>query len=104
MTSQVSFEGFIQDGGKQGVQLACGLGFVGHSQAQRRFPLSLKMLLRACKQILMRFYRRTTAATIAGMARKRGRAAPPLSSVSPIGSVTKEIMAVMGQTRESLRA
>ena len=34
-------------------------------------------VLRACKHILMRFCRPTTAGTVAGMARKRGCAAPP---------------------------
>ena len=66
-----------------------GIGFGGHSQGKRRLLLSVNVCCRACKQILMRFCRRTNVAAIAGMARKRGCAAPPLRIVFQIGSGTK---------------
>ena len=65
---------------------------------QRRFPLSVNVLLRACKKFLMRFCRRTGAAAIAGPDRKRGCAAPPPRIVCQIGSGTKGKEAVIGHS------
>jgi len=54
------------------------IGFGGHSQGKRRFPLSVNAYCLACKKIHIRFCRRTSAVAIAGMARKRGCSAPPM--------------------------
>jgi hypothetical protein len=53
----------------------------------------------ACKQIVMRFCRRTSAAAVAGTARKRRCSAPPPPIVFQIGLRTKgkEAVIVVGQ-------
>jgi hypothetical protein len=46
-------------------------------QVEELLPLHLNVCCLTCNQIVMRFCRLTSAAAIAGMARKRGCAAPP---------------------------
>ena len=60
----------------------------GHGGEGRRLFPSVNVLLRACKQILIRFCRRTYVAAIAGMAQKSGYSAPPPRIVFRIDSGT----------------
>ena len=71
----------------------CGVGFGGHSLGKAEIASQRQRVLRACKHILMRFCRPTTAAAVAGMARKRGCPAPPPRIVFQIGSGTREMRA-----------
>jgi hypothetical protein len=66
-------------------QFPPGVGFGGHSLGEAEIASQRQFVLRVCKHILMRFCRRTSAAAVAGMARKRGCAAPPPRIVFQIG-------------------
>ena len=67
-----------------------GIDFDGYSLGEAEIASQRQRVLRAYKHILMRFCRRTSAASIAGMARKRGCAATPTRIVLQIGSGTSE--------------
>jgi hypothetical protein len=51
-------------------EFPAGIGFSGHSLGEAEIASQRQRVLWACKHILMRFCRRTSAAAIAGMARK----------------------------------
>jgi hypothetical protein len=51
-------------------EFPAGVGFGGHSLGEAEIASQRQRVLRACKHILIRFRRRTSAAAMAGMARK----------------------------------
>ena len=71
-------------------EFPAGIGFSGHNLEEGGISSQRQRVLRACKYILMRFCRRTSAAAVTGMAPETGCAAPPPRRVFQIGPGTKE--------------